>query len=210
MRTDLDPHGQPLNTSFNAARRADRAIHEMLGAVKGVIVDGEVTEGEAQFLAHWINANPEAVQSWPGRALADRLKKIFADGRVDPEEREDLLFFLQQLAGEDHLQHGDVNVATSLPLDQPAPSLTFLGREYVFTGRFVWGTRAACESAVIDRGGRCGSSITKRTNVLVIGELGSRDWAHTSFGRKIQKAVDYRDSGVPLVIVSEPSWVQHL
>jgi len=182
----------------------------MLGLVKGVILDGEVTATEAQYLAHWINANPDSVASWPGRALADRLIRIFADGRVDNDEREDLLYFLQKMVGHDDGQHGDVNPTTRLPLDEPPPSLTFPGTEFVFTGRFVWGTRSACESAVTARGGTAGSSVTKRTRVLVLGDLGSRDWAHTSFGRKIQKAVAYREAGVPLVIVDEPHWCSHL
>ena len=209
MAAELDAHGQP-NPRFNAARRADRAIHEMLGLVKGVIVDGTVSDSEAQYLAHWINANPEAVEFWPGRALADRLMQIFADGRIDEDEREDLLYFLQQMVGEDHGQHGDVNPATRLPLDEPAPPLEFRDREYVFTGRFIWGTRAACHAAVEARGGIVASNITKRTRILVLGDLGSRDWAHTSFGRKIQKAVEYREVGIPLTIVDEQHWCTHL
>jgi hypothetical protein len=72
----------------------------MLGLVKGVIVDGEVTVGEAQYLAHWINANPEAVLCWPGSALAQRLQRIFADGYVSDDEREDLRHFLEKMVGQ--------------------------------------------------------------------------------------------------------------
>ena len=182
----------------------------MLGLVKGVIVDGEVTVGEAQYLAHWINANPEAVLSWPGNALAQRLQRIFADGYVSDEEREDLRHFLEKMVGPDTGAAGDVNMATRLPLDDPPPPLAFAGWEYVFTGRFIWGTRTACEEAVARLGGVCGSGITKRTRVLVIGDLGSRDWIHTSYGRKIERAVEYRQAGVPLVITDEAYWASHL
>src|SRR5690606_18744619 len=112
---------------------------------------------------------------------ADRLTRIFADHRVDDDEREDLLYFLQKLVGNDTAEHGDINPATRLPLDEPAPPLRFSSTEFVFTGRFIWGTRKACESAVIERGGTAGSGVTRRTQVLVLGDLGSRDWAHTSF-----------------------------
>jgi hypothetical protein len=40
------------------------------------------------------------------------------------------------------------------------------------------------------------------------GTFGSRDWVHTSFGRKIQKAVDYRTSGSRLAIVGEDHWAR--
>lgn len=182
----------------------------MLGLVKGVIVDGEVTVGEAQYLAHWIDANPEAVLNWPGDALAQRLRRIFADGYVSDEEREDLRHFLEKMVGTDTGANGNVNAATRLPLDEPPPLLAFPGWEYVFTGRFIWGTRTACEEVVARLGGVCRSGITKRTRVLVIGDLGSRDWIQTSYGRKIEKAVEYRRTGVPLVITDEAHWASHL
>lgn len=208
--TMLDVHGQPLNLRWNAARRADRTLDEMLGLVKGVIVDGVVTEGEAQFLAHWINANPEAARIWPGNVLARRLQKIFADRVVDEEERDDLLGLLQSVTGETLGMPENENPSTRLPLDDPAPALSFDGTLYVFTGRFVYGTRAACQASVVERGGECASDITRKTDVVVIGDLGSRDWIHTSFGRKIQKAVEYRDHGVGLAIVSEEHWAGQL
>jgi len=52
--------------------------------------------------------------------------------------------------------------------------------------------------------------MTKRTRVLVIADLGSRDWIHTSYGRKIERAVEYRQAGVPLVITDEAYWASHL
>jgi hypothetical protein len=45
------------------------------------------------------------------------------------------------------------------------------------------------------------------TPFLVIGTLGSRDWAHTSFGRKIEAAIRCRP---PLRIVSEKHWCSNL
>ena len=47
------------------------------------------------------------------------------------------------------------------------------------------------------------SGITKATDFLVVGTFGSRDWAQTSFGRKIEKAVAYRDAGEPIGFVTE-------
>jgi hypothetical protein len=44
----------------------------------------------------------------------------------------------------------------------------------------------------------------------VIGTFGSTDWVHTAFGRKIEKAVSYRDAGVLLRIVGEDHWASAL
>lgn len=99
------------------------------------------------------------------------------------------------------------NATTSLPLDQPPPAVEFDGSVFVFTGRFAFGPRRVCEGAVEGLGGVCEPRITQRTNYLVLGTFTSRDWAHTSYGRKIEQAVAYRDAkGLPLAIVAEDHW----
>lgn len=49
-------------------------------------------------------------------------------------------------------------------------------------------------------GGIVAGSVNKRFNYLVISPYVTDSWAHESFGRKIEKAMEYRDSGIPLVI----------
>jgi hypothetical protein len=55
-------------------------------------------------------------------------------------------------------------------------------------------------------GGVCDADVTKRTNYLIIGTFGTRDWLHTSFGRKIEKAVSLRESGLRIAIAAEDHW----
>ncbi len=203
VQQQRDEHGQP-NEWFNLTRRIDRSVHELLGLTKGIIADGRVTAEEANTLRAWMIANPEAAAAWPGRVLADRITRIYSDGRADEAEREDLRSLLQDLVGGNTEVIG--NPSTRLPLDDPPPKLRFEGSVYVFTGRFYSGTRQWCESIVESRRGVCSSNVTRRTNYVVIGELGSRDWKHTSFGRKIQKAVEVRSEGRPLAIIEEAHW----
>ncbi|WP_316675801.1 hypothetical protein [uncultured Tolumonas sp.] len=55
------------------------------------------------------------------------------------------------------------------------------------------------------------SGVTLRTNYLVIGDLVSRDWKFSAFGRKIEKAIEYRDNGKSdVAILSEQMWVESL
>lgn len=77
-----------------------------------------------------------------------------------------------------------------------------------FTGEFLYGTRAACERLVLKLGATCAENVSKKVDVLVIGTKVSLDWAHTSFGRKIQKAMDLRGEGHPIAIISERRWLQ--
>jgi len=59
---------------------------------------------------------------------------------------------------------------------------------------------------VVAVGGSVAKNVTKDTDVVVVGELVSDSWIHESYGRKIEKAVELRDSGGGVSIVSEQHW----
>lgn len=207
---EFDSHGQPFNVRFNRARRTERDLCELLGLARGLLADGVVTADEATLLHNWVARHEDALDHWAVRTVHSRLTTHFADGVIDEEERADLKALLDSLVGGELSAVCDSDVATTLPLDQPPPVIEWSGQIYVFTGKFAWGTRRDCEGEVTKRGGACESNVTKRTGFLVIGTFGSRDWVHTAFGRKIDKAVSYRDEGLPLRIVAEDHWASAL
>jgi NAD-dependent DNA ligase len=206
----LDQHGQPLSLRFNEARRIERDVSELLGLAKGVLADGVVTHAEAELLRTWVGQHPDAVQHWPIGVLHERLQRVFDDGQIDDSEREDLSELLQSIVGGTAGIIGVADAATELPFDIPPPQLAWSGSIFVFTGKFAFGTRQDCQRQAASRGGHCEGTITKRTKYLVIGTFGSRDWVHTSFGRKIEKAVAYRDQGTGLAITGEDHWARSL
>lgn len=202
----LDDHGQPFSLHFNSARRTERDISEFLGLAKGVLADGVVTAAEADLVAQWIAGHPDAAEQWPLTALSARLGRIYQDGVVDADEQSELAEILRAIVG------GTAGVVlgepatTELPLDRPAPELAWCGSVFVFTGKFAFGTRAECQRKVVALGGLCEADVTRRTTYLVIGTFGSRDWVHSSFGRKIETAVSYKSgTGLPY-IVGENHW----
>lgn len=206
----MDPHGQPYNLRFNRARRAERDLSELLGLAKGVLADGVVNESEADFVRQWVQAHPDAVGQWPVSVLQERLCRIYDDGRIDETERRDLAELLSSLVGGRAGIIVGEDAATDLPVDPPPPQFIWSGSVFVFTGQFAFGPRRECERYVARLGGVCEQTVTRRTNYLVIGTFGSRDWVHTPFGRKIEKAVEYRTAGQSLAIVNEDHWAAAL
>jgi hypothetical protein len=202
---DRDPDGQP-NPWFNHAHRAERDVSEVLGLTKGLLADGHVTTEEALYLRHWVANHLDAADRWPVKPLCERLKHIFADGVIDEAERADLTDLLTSIAGGTAGVIQGEDAATTLPLDVPPPAIVWTGAVFVFTGKFAFGTRSCCEKEVERLGGVCEDDVTKRTRYLVLGTFGSRDWAQTSFGRKIEAAVKLKDKGVPIAILGEEYW----
>jgi NAD-dependent DNA ligase len=97
-----------------------------------------------------------------------------------------------------------------LPLSKPAPPIFFQDQQFCFTGRFAWGSRKQCEAETRSRGGSTQVNVTQETNFLIIGSIGSRDWLHSTHGRKIEYAQKLTSSEFPIAIVSEEHWVDHL
>lgn len=205
---DADAHGQPRPT-LNRLRRLDRALAELLGVVKGVLSDGTVTMDEVHSLRSWCEAHPDVAEEWPGSVLVNRLEAIFEDGKVDEAERAHFAELLHDLVGGEAAVVLSSSMSTQLPLDKPLPLIEVPDRVFVFTGRMAFGPRNVCAAETKELGGWVEDDITFRTDYLVIGTFGSRDWIQSSHGRKIEKAVEYRDErDAALKIIGEDHWAR--
>lgn len=204
----IDDDGQP-SAWINASRRCERAVQEMLGFAQGIVTDGIVNVDEVEGFRVWLRHNPDVCVDFPGKQIHDRLSQIFADGRVDEDERDDLRLLLEDLTG--FVPTSPIVKRSSLlPLSEPAPPLLFEGECYVITGRFVYGARKLVRAELERRGARVDDDITRRTDILLVGSLASRDWIQSPYGRKIERAIEYRGAGKRPAIVAEDHWVAHL
>ena len=59
-------------------------------------------------------------------------------------------------------------------------------------------------------GGHVTDMPSSDTDYLVIGELCSPEWVHTTFGRSIERAIELREGGANIAIISEEHWVDAL
>ncbi|MGR3292896.1 MAG: BRCT domain-containing protein [Candidatus Scalindua sp.] len=100
--------------------------------------------------------------------------------------------------------------STSLPIDEDVDSIDIKDNLFCFTGNFLYGTRKACERAIIERGGTAIPRVRKDLNYLAIGTMASSAWANTSHGRKIEKAIEFKNDNCPIYIISEKQWVEYL
>jgi NAD-dependent DNA ligase len=189
-------------------RISTRQIDELIGIARGLTADHRINEQELEFLQRWLAANLSISDQPVINVLYDRISNILVDGILDEDEHADLLDTLGRFSRND-FELGEILKPTSLPLDQPAPALSFSGRVYCFTGTFAFGQRKECEHAITNRGGMAGG-LSQKTDVLVIGAYATESWKHSAFGTKIMKACDWRDQGLPIAIVSEEHWTQHL
>lgn len=84
--------------------------------------------------------------------LYRRLSDMLKDNMLDAAESAELLELLQQFTGKPRCSDNPFSSPTSLPLDNPEPTLEWTGRMFLFTGTMAYGPRKACEALVVERG----------------------------------------------------------
>lgn len=205
----LDANGQPIKRVYNAPRIADRCVDELVGVCKALAIDGKISEEELGYLQRWLNEHQHAIDVWPANILVARINEILEDSIPSEEELRDLFELIAEIVGQHH-DNTPTNLSIALPLTKPAPPVFFTNQGFCVTGRFVMGPRTNIEYGIRERGGVIHSNVTTETNYLIIGTIGSRDWLHSTHGRKIEKAVSYAERGHPIAIISEEHWADHL
>lgn len=191
---------------FNRKSIDDRQIDTLIGLSKGLTADGKVNRSEAEFLYSWLIQSRQLTENPIIINLLTRVDAMLEDGVLDQEESAELLSILHKITGEPS-EVGELAKTSSLPVDLPAPSVIFEGNQFLFTGTCVYGTRRDCQAAIENLGGINANGVTKRLNYLVLGTYVTDSWIHESYGRKIEKALQYRDEHVPITIIREEHWI---
>lgn len=203
----VDLHQEFQNSRFFHEARIDRrSADALVGIAAGLAADGTINQQEAEFLKTWIETHLNHLGDPVVNILYKRLASMLSDGVLDTEESAELLEMLHQFGG---LPLGSAQTFTtpsSLPLDNPAPTLSWTERVFLFTGVMAYGPRKDCESLIIERGGLIGGSVSKKIHYLIVGSIGNEQWLHSTYGTKIKKAVELRENGVPIAIISEEHW----
>ncbi len=173
-----------------------------------MLADGVVGDAEANFFADYVRKFAGYEPVWPFTDILARVERIFTDGHCNDDEREELKTVMEALCGHVEQAKPEETYSATLPLDSPLPNpILFPERNFVVTGRFAYGTRRKVSDVISALGGiPTDSAPTRQTHYLVIGLFASRDWANTNYGRKIERAVELRDSGSSISIVSEEHW----
>lgn len=209
LTTPKNTDGQPVALfKANFENNVGKAIDQLSGICAGILADGIVNESEAKFFAAYVERFAPYEPIWPFTDILARMKRIFADGLCDEDERQELKAVMAALCGHNEEAPPSVTPSTALPFCTPCPTpIVFPKRTFVITGKFAYGTRAAVTKAIEELGGMANDAPPNReTNYVVIGLLASRDWAHANYGRKIERAVHLREQGSGLSIISEEHW----
>jgi hypothetical protein len=189
----MDSHIPPWAQAAVEKRAITKAIEHLTGILDGITADGRLDPRVVQFLSTWLSAHPEAAQAWPGNIVNRKVREVLSDGLITTEELTHLMGVLTELGATQFASTGSASPeVNALPI-QDAVTVTMRDA----------GLALAAGAMPVD-------SVSKKVDYLVVGTRVSGAWAHTSFGRKIQRAVELQEQGHAIEIISERRWFDSL
>ncbi len=180
-------------------------VNECLGIISGIAADDILKEEEVDYLTTWLSENDYLFDTYPINVIVEALQPI-ANREMTTNEAANLLDLFKRITGNQFTATGSTDAH---PLDFIAiepEDFNHDGLRMCFTGTFDKGSRKEVEAIAHALGATTKKDVSKSIDCLVIGTQVSPDWISTSYGRKIQKAIELRDSGHPLIIVTEKYW----
>lgn len=178
-------------------------IDYILGFMRGISANNIITEKEAKALFN-------AVKKFEDKT-AFPISKVYEyfKNNKDFSDNTELLNILKNIYGGNLITNTKASLSC-MPVDNPQPDIEFKDKVFTLTGEFAFGTRAECVQEIEKHGGIFSKNVTQKINYLVIGSIGSDDWIHSSFGRKIEKALQFKKQGKNIIIISEDHWAKFI
>ena len=186
------------------------SIQFLSGMIHGFMADGELGDREILSLKSWIDANSFLAGTYPFDEINSLLCVILEDRKISPDERNRLMAFFSNIidfSSSISLSEKDFSVLREQynidGICAVCPEITFQGKVFCFTGESTRAKRSEMAKLVADVGGLSRSSVTAKTDYLVVGNAGNPCWAYACYGRKIEDAVQLRKQGAKVIIVNE-------
>ena len=159
------------------------------GILKGIASDGIVTDEECRSLRIWLYDNIYLMGHFPFDKLMSTLDEVLLDGVVTTEESEYVYKIIS----------GILN-----PIEEIKEQVnTVVGKRVCLTGVFKHGDKADVEKYIVAHGGTVTPSVTKKTDILLVGDFECAAYSNGTYGTKIKKAIEYNQKGGNIQIVKE-------
>jgi hypothetical protein len=176
-------------------------IQQLMGFVTGVVADRRVNQLEIAAMTDWLEYWAPLRGLWPYDECYAIVTSAMASMLL-PAHVEQLHALAAQLPLAGRAPHDDIPFRVA-GICAVAPSIEFHGKTFVFTGESARGPREQLATIVTALGGHEESSVTARSDYLVVCDGGNEFWAFACYGRKVETAYEQRRMGHRIVIVHE-------
>lgn len=187
-------------------------IQQLHGILHGVVADIAINDLELGQLQQWIDDAGELRKYWPIGEVETAVVTALRDGKVDAQEHHYLLRFFSSFGDVSSAVRGTVPNLTEAEFRLEGvcatdPEIEFSGRSFCFTGGSEKYSRADFIDMIHRRDGLHAINVRQDLDYLVVCDGGNPCWAYASYGRKVEKALSYRKTGSPIVVLREIDFI---
>lgn len=164
------------------------AMQTLQGIIEGISSDEIIEDVEAQSLLNWMQEHMFLKGSFPFDNIFASLEAALKDGVISDVEQKELNIIFSEFVN---------------PKQETNMTIDLNGKQCCLTGNFSHGTKENVENFIISFGGIISKTVTNSTNILIVGGQGSADWKFGNYGSKVSKALQLKEKGKSIVIISE-------
>lgn len=183
-------------------------LQTLQGLCYGILSDGIIQDKEVYDLYEWLKQNEHLTSFYPYDELRSLVLSIISDRKIEDEEKLILKAFFKQFVKLENkeiynqikLETADVNIAG---LCSSEPEVIFEGKTFCVTGVLNRGNRQQLKADIESFGGIPVDSVSKKTDYLIVGDNGNPAWAFACYGRKVEKALNFRKEGHTIMLIHE-------
>lgn len=177
-------------------------LQELHGIVGGIAADRLIEKREIEYLTEWLETNRTRLKShYPYDEIESLVFGLFHDGNIAKEDHDELVEYFQQfvaLSGKKTL-----DVRRKYGIVSIDPELFFFNRRFSITGASHKAKRSEMVQVIEERNGTHNGTVCLKTDYLVYCDGGSKAWAYSCYGRKIEEAMRLRETGHTIQIIAE-------
>lgn len=186
------------------------AIQTLHGVVHGVLANNKLADAEIFPLQDWLDDHSILKGTYPFDEIYSLIFSTIEDGIITDDERNILkAFFSEFIDVRDscNLNNNELERLREQYSVQGVcaknPDIIIPTQLFCFTGASSLATRNEIAAHILNRGGLFTNAVTRDVRYLVVGAKGTPCWAFSCYGRKIEKAIELRKEGYPIIIVNE-------
>ncbi len=165
-------------------------IRTLRSILHSITADGIVDDNECQLLYAWMRDHQDLFGHYPYDDIYVHLEKILEDGVAESDELDAMLELSEQVLD-----------PLSAACETCRPDIQ--GMNIVLTGEFLRGERAFLWAELESQGAIIQNSVTRKTNLLLVGSLGNDLWVAKNYGTKVKRAMELQSQGFPIRIMKE-------
>lgn len=170
------------------------AMQKLQVIVSDIINDGVITVEEANSLLDWMNSHSDLEGFYPYDKIFCLIDNVLSDGIIEANEEHELLELLDAYINPQTTKL-KVNVNNKI---------------ICLSGEFDYGSKSEVEQFFVSKGAKISKTVTKKIDILVLGEDGNVAWKYGNYGTKYEKAKQLNENGANILVYKENDIIGYL